>query len=450
MTNSKSTKRALIASALSIVICLTMLIGSTFAWFTDTETVATSNIVAGTLDIVILDEEGNEKTTALAFEDVNGNSDILWEPNATFRTEGFQLKNVGNLWLKYKLEINNTEISYNKLNEVIDFSLVKADGTKIDLATMKDIALAPKTGVSEIMYIEGTMDKDAGNAYQGLTLSGVSITVYATQYASEKDMNDATYDENAEYPVKVITVNNADEFVKAFAEIKNGESIVLGADIDMTGKAWTPVNNKGFVFDGNNKTVTGLGNALVGTTAALEYTIKDVTFKNLTVNGNFGNASAGLIGYADTCAYINMENVTIDGAVIGGAEYIGGFVGYTSGYGVDSNGPVNASHNFTNCTIKNAQLNSASDGAIGGLIGHAGSNAATTTRIKNFAYESLTFTQTETRTDKIGNMIGTANIGVVYVEDADIVIADDIGRFVPGTTGKLVVNNEEIAAFDGK
>ena len=35
MTNVKITKRALLASVIAILICFTMLIGTTFAWFTD-------------------------------------------------------------------------------------------------------------------------------------------------------------------------------------------------------------------------------------------------------------------------------------------------------------------------------------------------------------------------------------------------------------------------------
>ncbi len=451
----KSTKKALFTSVLALVLCLSMLVGSTFAWFTDTDTLAVSNIVSGTLDIEIVDANGNEKTTALAFVNASGSSDILWEPGATFQTEGFQIKNIGNLWLKFKVEINNTEVSYNKLNEVITFSLVnKTTDEKVALADLQDLPLEPgKTyGDGAILCIEGTMSTEAGNEYQDLTLSGVGITVYAAQYTKEVDMTSDQYDKEALYDGDVLTASNADEFIAAFAELEEGGIISLTGNIDMTGKTWTPVNNKSFTLNGNGNTVTGLNGPLVGTTAAKEYTVKNVTFKNLTSNGVYGGISnGGVIGYADTCSYILMENVTIDGATISGAEYIGGFVGYTSGYGVDTNGPVNASHNFNNCTIKNATLTSNTDGSVGGLIGHCGSNAATTTRINGFTYENLTLAQTDAdRPEKTGNMIGTANVGIVYITDADIVVATDIGRFVPQGTGKLVINNVEQAEFANK
>ncbi len=453
-----NTKRALIASLLSVVLCLAMLVGSTFAWFTDTETVAVGNIVAGTLDIQILDAEGKEKKDALKFLNADNSANILWEPGATFRTEGFQLKNVGDLWLKCKLEINNTEVSYNKLNEVISFKLVNKDGEEVSI---NGIAIAPNTTYDTMLYIEGTMKAGAGNAYQGLTLEGVSVTVYATQYTSEKDMNGATYDKDATYDDEVTPVATADEFIKAFTDLEENGIIALTADIDLTGKTWTPVANKGFTLDGGDYKITGMNGALVSITGTKNYTVKNVTFENLTINEdyaanaaiNFGGA-AGLIAYADTCTYINMEDVTINNAAISGAEFIGGFAGYTSGYGNDSDGPVNASHNFTNCTITNSKLTSSTDGSVGGLIGHAGSNPATTTRIGGFKYENLTLSQNEARTDKLGYMIGTANVGIVYIAD-DIAVENSaeigyIGRFVPNGTGKLVINEKEIDAFDGE
>ncbi len=464
MTKTFSTKRALLASVLSLLLCVSMFVGSTFAWFTDTDSAATSNIVSGTLDVEIVDADGNEKKDELQFLDKNATAPAYWEPGATYYTEQFAIKNNGNLNLKFKLDIKGAKISEGKLNEVIKFTLVNAkDNSEYPIyntganntVLMNNIPLLANEQ-SDYFYIKATMSADAGNDYQNLTLSGLNIVVYATQQTGEYDINGDNYDNDATYDDEVVLVSNADEFMSAFAALEPGQIISLTGTIDMDGKAWTPVNNKSFILKGNGHTISNMNGPLVGTTAALEYTIQDVTFENLTVDGVYGGiAVAGIIGYADTCAYINMTNVTIDGATITGAEYVGGFVGYTSGYGVDTNGPVNASHNFTNCTIKNATLTSTSDGSVGGLIGHCGSNAATTTRISGFAYENLTLEQQTTRTDKLGNMIGTANVGIVYIAD-DIAIENSaeigyIGRFVPQNgTGKLYINNVDIPEFDGK
>ena len=56
MTNNKSTKRALFTSALALLMCVTMLIGTTFAWFTDTASTAVNKIQAGNLKVDIIGE----------------------------------------------------------------------------------------------------------------------------------------------------------------------------------------------------------------------------------------------------------------------------------------------------------------------------------------------------------------------------------------------------------
>ncbi len=433
-------------------------IGTTFAWFTDTDTAAAGKIESGKLDIEIVDADGNS-LDSLQFVDANNGTNILWEPGATFKTQGFKLKNNGSLWLKYKLAVNNTEVSANKLNEVITFSLVKADGTVVELNSMEEQTIEPGKTTDGLLYIQGHMSEAAGNAYQELTLDSISVTVYATQYTKEVDMTDDQYDKDAKYDDEVVTVSKADQFISAFNDLKSGQIITLTSDIDMTGKSWTPVSVKGFTLEGNNHKITGLSDALVSATGSEKFSISDVTFDNLTVKSSsmtatpsdgLTNCSAGLIKNADTCSYILMDNVKITNSTIEGAYYAGGFVGYTSGYGNDNNGPVNASHNFTDCSIKNSKV-TAHGSSAGGLIGHCGSNAATTTRINNF---------TTTGTDvagkdaaHTGTLIGTANLGIVYFDGSidgttpdTTTIQNYIGRFVPDTTGKLVINGSETTA----
>ena len=51
MIQTKNTKRALLISILSVLVCCAMLIGITFAWFTDSVTSGNNTIVAGNLDV---------------------------------------------------------------------------------------------------------------------------------------------------------------------------------------------------------------------------------------------------------------------------------------------------------------------------------------------------------------------------------------------------------------
>ena len=101
----KTTKRALISSIVSLMMCLTMLIGTTFAWFTDTATTAVNRIVSGTLEVAIVDEDGNDLTAPLQWEKAAGHEaeEVLWEPGATYNLQKFRIQNKGNLALKYKV-----------------------------------------------------------------------------------------------------------------------------------------------------------------------------------------------------------------------------------------------------------------------------------------------------------------------------------------------------------
>ena len=49
--NKKNTKRALLTSVLSLTLCGSMLVGTTFAWFTDSVSSTNNVITAGNLDV---------------------------------------------------------------------------------------------------------------------------------------------------------------------------------------------------------------------------------------------------------------------------------------------------------------------------------------------------------------------------------------------------------------
>ena len=207
MTKNNTTKKALGSSIFALFMCVMMLIGTTFAWFTDTASTAVNKIQAGTLkvDIVKASDNSSIKGKSMSFVNKDGSADILWEPGVTFKTDGFKIKNDGNLALKYKLQLNGINGS-SKLLEVIEFSVVNESGTAVDLDTFEG-NLQPAATTSDgseysgTYYIQGHMKESAGNEYQGLDLEGIGITVVATQLASEFDSTTDQYDASAEYPV---------------------------------------------------------------------------------------------------------------------------------------------------------------------------------------------------------------------------------------------------------
>ena len=212
---SKSTKRALISSALAILMCVAMLIGTTFAWFTDTASTGVNKIVSGNLKVDIIGANSDSHIETLSFTKAAGaeGEALLWEPGCRYLTEGFRIANNGNLALKWKAEINKDNIVDGKvvdtakdgvsLLDVIDFYVVTkaADGTETAVAIEDFVGNLTKGAKSDVYYIKGVMQTTAGNDYQDLTLEGITITVVATQDTVENDSINNQYDKDAQYPI---------------------------------------------------------------------------------------------------------------------------------------------------------------------------------------------------------------------------------------------------------
>ena len=199
MTNGKSLKRALLSSAFSLIICVAMLIGTTFAWFTDTASTAVNKIQAGNLDVALEMQKADgtwesaegKKLSPLKPPITERRKNILWEPGCRYELPALRVVNNGNLALKYKLVITGIK-GDAKLNEVIEWTINDSD---INL-TEEHLLAGEK---SAAITVKGHMKEAAGNEYQGLSIDGIGITVYAAQYAYENDSKDNTYDKDAEY-----------------------------------------------------------------------------------------------------------------------------------------------------------------------------------------------------------------------------------------------------------
>ena len=238
MTSSKSTKRALISSALAILMCVAMLIGTTFAWFTDTAFTAVNKIQSGKLDVALemstdgtTWESAEGKTLTFKTKDNRAADQILWEPGCTYELPQLRVVNKGNLALKYKIQITGIQ-GDAKLNEVIDWTINDAD---INLT--EEHLLAGQTGAA--FTIKGHMQDTANNDYQNLTIDGIGITVYATQDTVENDSFDNTYDKDAVYPIVAMDtlqelINNAAEPVTAKLEGNIAGSLTVPQDKNIT------------------------------------------------------------------------------------------------------------------------------------------------------------------------------------------------------------------------
>ena len=193
-----TTKRSLLVSVLALVMCVTMLVGTTFAWFTDSASTSVSRIEAGKLNVALqmlgndgkwVSAEGKTLQFLVEGKIPAEGTQILWEPGCTYELPKLRIVNEGNLALKYKVVISGIQ-GDAELNKVIEWTM-DSDvlGTDVPLAV----------GQSKEFTIKGQMQKDASNHYQGMTIDGISITVYAKQDTVESDSKDNLYDEKAEY-----------------------------------------------------------------------------------------------------------------------------------------------------------------------------------------------------------------------------------------------------------
>ena len=258
--NQKATKRALLTSVMALVMCVVMLVGTTFAWFTDTASTGVNKIQAGNLDIELAYKNS---TTGGEFKKADKSTPVfdnnaLWEPG---HVEYVVLKvsNAGNLALKYKLGINiagetgSTNVYGDpfKLSDSIKFAVINGDQSTLgrdDLvaaATDSKLIKDGYTSVETPLYPAGTEGKDAektvtlvvwmptdvGNEANHKTGAAaptidLGIKVDATQYTYEKDSIDDQYDKDAGYLIQV-NKDNIQDYLDGKHGSIDGMTLVL-------------------------------------------------------------------------------------------------------------------------------------------------------------------------------------------------------------------------------
>ena len=409
MTKKYSTKKALIAGILTLALCVSMLVGTTFAWFTDSVSSANNVIKSGNLDVELEYWNGTE------WADVSGQADILtnalWEPGVT-EIAYLRVANAGSLTLKYNLGINivselegkNAAGKTFKLSDYIMFGVVENVNGETGAYASRDNAVAAVTDAKKIsagytkassmavgdeiylalvVYMPTTVGNEANHDGINVPEINLGINVFATQYTYEEDSFDSDYDKGAAWtgmtdidwyldaPDATEYVLNSAEELAGLAAIVNGtavapvatyaagsaetiknnfkgKTIKLGANIDLNDIEWTPIGNNPNPFLGN---FDGQG-----------YTVSNLMVSN--------EGWAGLIGHAGIGSAVTINNVTIDGATIFSNRMAGAVVGQVYG-------------SMDNCHVKNATIivtpNAVGDSydngdKVGGIVGWIGDN----------------------------------------------------------------------------
>ena len=324
----KNTKRSMLLSALSLLLCVSMFVGTTYAWFTDGFHNSVNKIVSGNLDVELYHMSYSDAAEASDWsvgfgipQNVTGNKvapdtklflnedgeEMLWEPGAA-SVENFRIKNEGSLALKYQFTIatsNATETPEGKtLADIID---IVADEIKYQdngVPTGTTILSAQKLGDGYVFegyllpgeeynfwvgleWVPSDIDNDF-NVEGGLTID-LGVTLLATQQTYEKDdYQGDQYDANAQYPdIREIIFRDGGETVLG---VYDKQVVVTSKNVMVTmsdGKI--NYNGRGFTNEG----LATLNNIEVTAGTAAAYAMVATGADSVTTLNNVDLASAG-------------------------------------------------------------------------------------------------------------------------------------------------------------
>ena len=393
MNSHRQTKQALLTSVMALVMCVVMLLGTTFAWFTDTARTSVNKIEAGNLDVQLQVEENGKwvdaKETPLTWvkNEKGSGQELLWEPGASYDLTTFRIANVGNLNLKYKVIISGAT-GDTMLLDVIDFSgkitdennvVTELPSVSMNSTTPVILDRALAAGKADTITLNGTMQTSANNTYMKKTVDDITIAVYATQATGEYDSTRNDYDENATYPdVAFVTVaaptteetaagvNPLANALKAASTETNADGTVkekitaaLGAGeftlTDKESESKTATANKEITLAGAGKENTTFTAEKAGDThgeANGTYCFdgaKSVVLKDMTVKFDNNKDYQGFV----RAGVIRFENCTIIGKQLlnaNEAEFINCVFENSNDYCVWTYGSPNVT--FTNCKFE--------------------------------------------------------------------------------------------------
>ena len=313
----KNTKRSVLVSGLCLLLTAVMLMGSTFAWFTDSVTNEGNQIQSGTLDISL---NNGDETTLFSSEN------FLFEPGRS-QVATATVTNEGSLWLKYTMSFSNVKTTGNSdITDVLDVYTVAAGANDLTdaayLGTMKslmtagsfaakDKVLAP--GASESFTLVIKMQESAGNQYQGCGVA-FDVAVVATQYNEETDgFGNPDYDKDAQYP---LVEQSGEELQEKLDSMVSGETVTVNPGVTKA-DVFNIDGDGTFVVQGGtqNPADTVLEGQILFGANSQGAEGKQLTLRNLTISADtialkFNHSAPGVAAEGLTLV---LENCVVEG-----------------------------------------------------------------------------------------------------------------------------------------
>ena len=346
----RKTRLALLQSVLALLLCCAMLIGTTFAWFTDSVTSGVNRISAGELDVELeyLDKNGNWKdvteTTNVFAEDT------LWEPGHT-EVVYLRISNQGSLALKYQLGINivsetpsiNVDGQPLILSEHIRFGVENNRDGKTAPWANRDAAIAAVSASAKALstgHFEGGKLYPADNCpADGKTEQYIAMAVYMPESVG----NEANYmtDENAPeimLGIKLVATQQTSE-LDSFDSSYDAQTTFPPIQSGSISELFNVVNG----LTAESRTMQGNGFA-AEVPVGVKVTKELLTLSISEMAGSYSNiatASNELLRSLD----VHMDGVAPDNTVpmkimVNNAMMVGLNSGNFTLYHVENNGPV--------------------------------------------------------------------------------------------------------------
>ena len=228
MKTKQTTKHALWASVTAIALCMAMLVGTTFAWFTDTASTGVNRIEAGNLKIKLKYSKDMREWKDATADTPLFDDNALWEPGYT-QIAYLKVVNTGSLALKYDVTTNSYDKERGKnaagnlfyIDQYLKVGLAETEtafenrsaaiaaisGSEKSMA--KELRISKDWTVLEagaeskpfavVVYMPTTVGNEANNvqSWRHPSLKGFGLVVNATQATVESDSFNNTYDEKA-------------------------------------------------------------------------------------------------------------------------------------------------------------------------------------------------------------------------------------------------------------
>lgn len=192
MFRYSSVNKHLCIAGFVILLCLVCLTGATLALFVSAPTDGTIGVITTSGDVKVDIVDATSKASlvgqVLQLQTSSERREILFEPGATYFTQGFKVKNAGDIPINFRLSVSDDQgVDMDEFNEAFEVWIAKDSLDLANAERLTDFRGNLKVGEcsESTYYLFVKMKETVGNDFKGKTYTGIGVTVYAVQGNAE-------------------------------------------------------------------------------------------------------------------------------------------------------------------------------------------------------------------------------------------------------------------------